>query len=72
MATIKQRIAQLTGAGSVATQYKKSARTSATTFVNALRKGNSNARKALGLRSATKGRTTRNLVRRKSTGGMGG
>lgn len=72
MATIKQRIAQLTGAGSRATQYKKSAKTSATTFVNALRSGSSTARRALGLRSATKGNTTRNLLRRKSTGGMGG
>lgn len=72
MATVKQTIARITGAGSRATQYKKSAKTSATTFVNALRQGNASARRALGLRSATKGNTTRNLLRRKSTGGMGG
>lgn len=72
MATIKQVIAERTGAGSRATQYKKSARTSANAFVSALRRGSSKARTALGLRSATKGKTTKNLLRRKSTGGFGG
>ena len=72
MATIKQRIAEATGAGSRATQYKKSAQTSARAIMNALRQGNTKARKALGLRSATKGRTTQNLLRRKTTGGAGG
>ena len=49
----------------------RSAKSSATAFVNALRGGDSKARKALGLRSA-KGRTARNIMRRKSTGGSGG
>ena len=71
MATVKQVIARNTGAGSAATQYKKSARTSARNFVSALRSGSSAARKALGLRSA-KGKNARNIMRRKSTGGAGG
>lgn len=71
MATIKQVIARRTGGGSAATQYKKSARTSARNFVNALRSGSSKARKALGLRSA-KSKQAKNLMRRKSTGGQGG
>lgn len=71
MATVKQRIAAATGAGSRATQYKKSARTSAKTFVSALRSGSSKARKALGLRSA-KSKQAKNIMRRKSTGGAGG
>lgn len=44
MATIKQRIAEATGAGSKPTQFKKSAKTSAKAFVDALRQGNSRAR----------------------------
>ena len=71
MATIKQVIARTTGGGSGATQYRKSARTSASAFVSALRGGSSKARKALGLRSA-KGKNARNIMRRKSTGGSGG
>lgn len=50
---------------------RKSAQTSAKTFVSALRSGNSRARKALGLRSR-RDRTARNLMRRRSTGGQGG
>lgn len=71
MATIKQVIARNTGGGSAATRYKKSAKASASAFVDALRKGSSAARRALGLRSA-KGKNARNIMRRKSTGGAGG
>ena len=71
MATIKQIIARTSGGGSRPTQAKKSARTSASAFVSALRAGSSKARKALGLRSA-KGKNARNIMRRKSTGGAGG
>jgi len=70
MATLKKRINRATGADR-ANQYKKSARTSARAFVDALRSGSSKARKALGLRSA-KGKNARNIMRRKSTGGSGG
>lgn len=49
MATIKQRIAALTGAGSRATQFKKSARTSARVFARAGVLGRTAARrKSLG------------------------
>lgn len=49
MATIKQVIGRVTGASSVATQYKKSARTSALAFGRAGRFG------ARGRRAARKG-----------------
>lgn len=71
MATVRGNIARSTGTNRI-TQFKKSAQKSTKAFVDALRAGSNKARKALGLRSATKGRTTRNLVRRRSTGGSGG
>lgn len=71
MATVKQVIARTSGGGSAVTQAKKSARTSASAFVSALRSGASKARKALGLRSA-KSKQAKNIMRRKSTGGAGG
>lgn len=49
MATIKQTLARTTGAGSAATQYKKSARTSALAF------GRSGAFGARGRAAARKG-----------------
>ena len=71
MATVKQTIARTSGGGSAPTRYRKSARTSASAIVSALRSGSSKARKALGLRSA-KGKNAKNIMRRKSTGGAGG
>lgn len=71
MATTKQVLARTTGAGSAATRYRKSARTSARAFISAMTQGSSRARRALGLRS-TKSRQAKNLARRKTLGGMGG
>ncbi len=49
MATIKQAIAQNTGAGSRATQFKKNARTSASVFAQSGMLGNNvKRRKSLG------------------------
>lgn len=61
MATVKQTIARNTGAGSRATQYKKSAAVSARVFARAARRGNAGIRATLG-----------SAVRRKSLGGNGG
>lgn len=67
---IRRTIARATGTDRI-NQFKKSARTSASAFVEQLRNGSSAARRALGLRSA-RGRNARNIMRRKSTGGAGG
>ena len=49
MATIKQVIARNTGAGSAATRYRKSARTSASVFAQSgMLGGNAKRRKSLG------------------------
>ncbi len=69
--TVKQVIARTSGGGSAPTRYAKSAQTSARNFVNAMRGGNTNARKALGLRSS-RSKQALNLSRRKSLGGKGG
>ena len=70
MATVKQVIAANTGAGSRATQYRKSAAASARAFGAALRAGSARAKRAFGVRGNS--RNKKNLGRRKTLGGMGG
>ncbi len=65
---IRSTIARATGTDRL-TQFRKSAQTSARTFVNAFRGGTLSAR-AFG--TTRKSRTMRNALRRKSTGGAGG